>query len=112
MRSLPSHQAFAPAQRGSGVADRTHSAPSDSATTQAPDGEQTLVSHSYLQPKSEQELRQDWASTEAPVMLHRVAPGAHSSGARHADASPDTSTVTRRRLVMESRRSAVRGTRW
>ena len=95
-----------------GVVDNTHSAPSDGVTTQAPDGEQTLVSHSFQQPTSSQEFRQFWASTEAPVVLQRVAPDAHWSGGTHADASPDTNTVTRRRLVMESRRSAVRETRW
>jgi len=112
MLALPSHQEITPAQRGSGVVDNTHSAPSDGVTTQAPDGEQTLVSHSFQQPTSSQEFRQFWASTEAPVVLQRVAPDAHWSGGTHADASPDTNTVTRRRLVMESRRSAVRETRW
>jgi hypothetical protein len=69
MLSLPSHQDIVPAQRGSGVADKAHSAPSDGVTTQAPDGEQDSVSHWYQQPKSEQSSRQFWASTEVPVVL-------------------------------------------
>ena|SRR5215831_18118074 len=113
MPSLPSQKDIAPAQRGSGVADSAHSAPFAGATTQALDGEQMLVSHWYQQPKSEQSFAQFCASTEVPVVLQRFSPALHWSGGTHADARPVTKTVTtRRRSLMESRRSAVRETRW